>query len=105
MLVLLIPLLALAWPLLRILPPAYRWRMRRKIYRWYKYLRAIDFGLEHEPLGEELKRYAAELDRIERELSRVEIPMAYVEQLYNLRVHLSFVRRRLEDARRESARA
>jgi hypothetical protein len=105
MLVLLIPLLALAWPMLRVLPPMYRWRMRRKIYRWYKYVRAVDLGLGPGPSGEQLKRYAGELDRIEKELSRVDVPMAYVDQLYNLRVHLHLVRRRLEDAQSGSARA
>jgi TRAP transporter TAXI family solute receptor len=104
MLVLLIPLLALAWPMLRILPPVYRWRMRRRIFRWYKYVRAIDLGLWGQPPVEELKRYAAEIDRIERDLSRVEIPMGYVDQLYNLRVHLHLVRRRLEEARTGSVR-
>ena len=96
--VLLIPLLALAWPMLRILPPVYRWRERRKIYRWYTHVKAIDLGLWAKPSAEELNRFAAEIDRIEQELSRLEIPVAYGEQLYNLRVHINLVRRNLEEA-------
>ena len=96
--VLLIPLLALAWPMLRILPPVYQWRVRRKIYRWYTHVKAIDLGLWAEPSAEELNRFAAEIDRIEQGLSRLEIPVAYAERLYNLRVHINLVRRNLEEA-------
>src|SRR3990167_9586002 len=40
--VLAIPLLTLAFPLVRAAPPIYRWRVRRRIYIWYKDLRALE---------------------------------------------------------------
>lgn len=41
----LIPLLTLLLPLFKVMPPAYRWQVRKKIYRWYIELRALD--VEH----------------------------------------------------------
>ena len=41
----LVPLLTLLIPLLKIMPPAYRWQVRKKIYRWYTELRTLD--IEH----------------------------------------------------------
>jgi len=29
-------------PLGKIMPPTYRWRVRKKIYRWYRELQALD---------------------------------------------------------------
>ncbi len=40
--ILLIPVLALLLPLLRFAPPAYRWQIRSRIYRWYIVLRRIE---------------------------------------------------------------
>jgi len=98
MTVLLIPLLALLWPLVRIVPAIYRWQVRRKIYRWYKHVKAVDLGLWNNPSEEQLIRHAAEIDRIEQDLARLEVPEAHAEQLYNLRVHVNLVRRHLDEA-------
>ena len=40
--VMLVPLLTLLLPLGKIMPPTYRWRVRKKIYRWYRELQALD---------------------------------------------------------------
>ena len=40
--ILLLPLLTLLIPLARLAPPVYVWRMRSRIYRWYRVLREID---------------------------------------------------------------
>ena len=32
----LIPLLTILLPLFKLLPPTYRWRVRSRIYRWYR---------------------------------------------------------------------
>ena len=46
MVVMLIPLAALAFPLLKLFPPVYRWRVRSRIYRWYSDLRQIERRLD-----------------------------------------------------------
>lgn len=95
MIVMLIPLIALVFPLLRILPPTYRWRMRSRIYRWYKDVKTIDLGVDDEKSPERVGRLMAELDRIEGEVNKIATPLPYADQLYTLRVHINLVREKL----------
>ncbi len=44
--IMLLPLVALAYPLFKVIPPAYNWRMRSRIDRWYKELQSIERNLE-----------------------------------------------------------
>ncbi len=93
--VMLIPLLALLFPLIRAFPPVYRWRVRSRIYRWYKELREIDPGSERALAAADLGARLDAVERIERELTKVPTPASYGEELYALRLHVDFVRRRL----------
>ena len=43
--VMLLPVLGLMIPLAKIMPPVLRWRTRRRIFRWYKQVRALDPNL------------------------------------------------------------
>ncbi len=101
MIVLLIPLVALLYPLFKVVPPTYRWRMRAKIYRWYKHVKAVDLGLQDEQSPERLKTLMAELDRIEGEVNKITTPLPYASQLYDLRLHIELLRERLERTTRE----
>lgn len=93
--VMLLPLLALLIPLIKVTPPIYRWRMRSKVFRWYRELQEIDLGLfHHAPAPED--HYRKELDRIEHEVAKVDIPLSYADELFNLRLHIEMIRRRLE---------
>ncbi len=103
MIVMLIPFFALLIPLIRILPPTYRWRVRSRIYRWYKNVQAVDVGLRDEQSPERLGELMAELDRIEGELSKISVPPAYADQLYTLRVHINLVRGKLLEAMKNVA--
>ncbi|HSS63511.1 MAG TPA: TAXI family TRAP transporter solute-binding subunit [Gammaproteobacteria bacterium] len=98
MLVMLLPLVALAIPLMRIMPPVLRWRIRSRIFRWYRELLAIDPALRGEADRGRLQEYMAAIDRMEKEVSRVEVPLSYADQLYHLRLHINLVRGKLEDA-------
>ena len=40
--VLIIPFIAIMFPLLKTMGPLYRWRVRARVYRWYEHLRRID---------------------------------------------------------------
>lgn len=98
MIILLIPLVALLWPLFKVVPPTYRWRMRAKIYRWYKHVKAVDLGLQDQQSPERLRTLMAELDRIEGEVNKITTPLPYASQLYDLRLHIELLRERLERA-------
>jgi hypothetical protein len=91
----------LLWPLIRAAPPLVRWRTRRKIYRWYAALREIDQelvpGISNEKLDEELSK----LRGIETQVSHVDVPLSYMEEFYNLRLHLTMVHEKLAKIRSE----
>lgn len=92
-----LPLIALAIPLSRILPPLYNWRMRSRIYRWYGELKYLerDVGIHFDPArrGEYLER----LRHIEEQAMHHPVPLAFSEDLYILREHIELVRRRLSE--------
>ncbi len=96
MIVMLVPLLALLLPLGKIMPPLYRWRIRSKIYRWYKELQDVDNGV-HEPQNSstQLEKLDQDLTAIESEVNKVKTPLSYADQVYNLLLHIDLVRKKL----------
>jgi len=96
MIVMLIPLLALIIPLSRITPPVYRWRVRRRIYRWYARLEDVDpLGDDHEI--ESLHKKLAELETIDNEVNKIEVPLSYADQLYHLRWHIEMLKQKIQN--------
>ncbi len=93
--ILIIPLLTLLIPLFKIAPPVYRWRIRSRIYRWYDVLRGIDQKLREENGGDP-SEHAARLQAMSNELNTVDIPLSYMEEFYNLRLHIDLVNSELE---------
>ena len=92
---LLIPILSILLPLARLLPMLYTWTVRRRLFHWYRQMKALENQLAHTPSPEELAEAKIELDRIDRAVSRVRVPLAFSDQFYDLRGHIDFVRRRL----------
>ncbi len=103
MIVLLVPLLALALPLARVLPALYDWRVRSRIYRHYGELRFLEEEILRRPAPEKAAEYARRLDQIDDRVNALKIPLAYHNQMYILREHVQLVRGRL--ARMPDARA
>ncbi|HZL99260.1 MAG TPA: TAXI family TRAP transporter solute-binding subunit [Planctomycetota bacterium] len=95
--ILLLPLVTLLFPLFKLTPPLYRWRIRSKIYRWYKQIRAIDRRLAAAPAGGDLSPLVAELAAVQREIEAVRVPPSYMGEYYTLCAHLDWV---LQRARR-----
>jgi hypothetical protein len=96
--VMMIPLIALLLPLIRIFPPTYRWRVRSRIYRWYAELRAADPSATEGLGSADLRERLAKVERIEAEAAKVPTPTSYAEEFYSLRLHIEFVRQRIEKA-------
>lgn len=42
--IMLLPLVVLLMPVFKIMPPLYQWRMRSRIYRWYRELEAVNLS-------------------------------------------------------------
>lgn len=97
--VLLIAFGALALPLSKIIPPLYVWRVRSRIYRWYGQLRSVEHALD-EASPEQRQQIAEQqlrrLNEIENKVNQISIPLSYAEELYGLRSHIQFVRRRVQ---------
>ena len=96
--VMLLPLVALLLPLFKIMPPLYRWRMRARIYPWYRDVLAIDRRLYKPQSAADIRQSLERLDSIEQEVSRISVPLSFVEELYDLRLHIGMVRERLKNA-------
>jgi len=92
MVVMLIPLAALVVPLFKVFPPAYRWRVRSRIYRWYADLRRIEAYLDADSADVDL---TAAVGRLEAEVKQVATPLSYADELYHLRSHIDLVRSRI----------
>ncbi|WP_343577604.1 TAXI family TRAP transporter solute-binding subunit [Pseudomonas sp.] len=98
--ILLIPFIAILIPLMKSIGPLYRWRIRARIYRWYRYLREIDRRLDERAGSAELSTEIERLEQLEAELAKVEVPLSYYNELYELHLHLNYVIRRLRQLRR-----
>ena len=96
--IMLLPLIGLLFPLVKVMPPVVRWRIRSRIYRWYSQLRAIDQATGSSPGAAERDRMHAELERIETEVRQIDVPLSYTDQVYNLRLHIQLIRDQLEVA-------
>jgi TRAP transporter TAXI family solute receptor len=96
--VMLVPLIALMFPLFRIVPPLYRWRVRSKIYRWYHDLAAIDRALAGSQSVTDRGAIEGDIDRVEREVRGVVVPASYQEELYHLRAHIELLRAKVRGA-------
>jgi TRAP-type uncharacterized transport system substrate-binding protein len=92
--VMLVPIIAVVVPLGRIVPAAYRWRVRSRVFRWYANLKQIELQLDDG--GEhDLHAMLERLDETERAVNHIRTPLAYAENLYFFREHVEVVRRRI----------
>jgi TRAP transporter TAXI family solute receptor len=94
--VMLLPLIAIIIPLMRIMPPIYKWRVRRRVYKWYKKLRKLEGDIQEGVHDDDVAEFHSELERIDTEVRKVKIPWAYAEELYQLRLHIRYVREGLD---------
>lgn len=96
LLVLLVPLIAVVIPVMRIFPGVYAWRVRMRVFRWYRVLRSVEAEARKKPSPERVRELLAELADIEDHVSRTRVPVTYSDYAYNLKLHIDLVRLRLE---------
>jgi TRAP transporter TAXI family solute receptor len=99
--ILLLPLVALLLPFLRVMPAVYRWRVRSKIYRWYSELEELDPEIHAEKDPARMEKHLERLNRIENQVSQISVPLAYREEVYDLRLHIDLLRKKLRDVNAE----
>jgi TRAP transporter TAXI family solute receptor len=94
LLVLLIPVVGVAYPLLRLLPALYDWSMRRRVFRLYGELKFIEFELEskHGKIPDDL---LGRLNRLEERANHLRLPTGFAHLDYTLREHINLVKSQL----------
>jgi TRAP transporter TAXI family solute receptor len=95
LLVLLIPIVAVLYPMMRFLPALYGWLMRRKIARLYGELRFLEDEIAGGGKPADAAQLMARLDHLERQANQLRMPIAYESMMYLLRNHIGVVRNRL----------
>ena len=90
-----LPMMLVLIPGLRVIPTAYKWRIRLRLYRWYRNL----LRLEREGFGEISPEKREELQHrlahIEQSVNQMRVPASFADQFYALRGYIAFVRNRL----------
>jgi len=92
-----IPMVVVLIPLLRSIPTLYRWRMRSRIFRWYRALLALERKLQESPEPVNRDALLNRLDEIESAVNRMKIPASFADLFYDLRGHINFVRNMLSE--------
>jgi hypothetical protein len=93
-----VPMIVVLIPGLRFIPVIFRWRIRLRIFRWYRALLALEQDLVAEMSPELKEELLARLDRIEEAANKMKVPASFAEQFYVLRGHIAFVRSRLANS-------
>ena len=94
--ILVLPFLALLIPLFKIAPPLYNWRIRSKIYRWYSDVREIDSMIQKNTIIGDAAAVRDRLNELEHQVASISVPLSYAAELYHLRLHIGFLRGRIE---------
>jgi TRAP-type uncharacterized transport system substrate-binding protein len=95
-LIVLVPLIALAYPVTRMAPSVYAWLIKSRIHKLYGELRYLETQLHsnQHPLDPESSR--KKLDAIEYRVNHLHLPVAFSSHLYELRTHIALVRSQLK---------
>jgi TRAP-type uncharacterized transport system substrate-binding protein len=96
-------IVAVLIPLSRMVPPMYAFRIRSRIFRWYRVLREIEDDLAENTIPRE--ELIERLDKLDARAGDIAVPLAYTDQLYALRSHIQMVRDRLRQAETANTQA
>jgi hypothetical protein len=97
-LIILLPLLALAIPLSRIIPSVYTWLVKSRVHKLYGELRFLEMQLRDPRKPLEITTFRKELDVIENKVNHLRLPVAFSSHIYELRSHIELVRSKLSRA-------
>ena len=99
LMVMLVPLLGILLPVVKLAPILYTWRIRRRIVYWYRELRKVEADIGPGTGQTDIAAALREIERIETAVNHIPVPLAFTNQLYDLRGHIEVVRHRLEAMR------
>jgi len=87
-----VPMIVVLIPVLRFIPRIYQWRVRLRIFRWYRVLPAIEKDLVSQPGPEKREELLGRLHRVEDDVNKMKLPASFADQFYVLRGNIRFVR-------------
>lgn len=96
--VMLLPLIGLSIPLIKLMPPMYHWRIRRRLLKRYTELHEID--PQRNPVTSEEDREARleQIQSLDINSVGVVVPVSYSDDVYKLRRDIDLVRRKISGA-------
>ncbi|MBE0621314.1 MAG: ABC transporter substrate-binding protein [Burkholderiales bacterium] len=94
--VVLVSIIAVLIPLSRVVPPLYAFRVRSRVFRWYRQLRDIEESLSAQSTSR--SELLENLSKLEARAQNVSVPLSYADELYELRSHIQMVRARLSSS-------
>ncbi|TAK67932.1 MAG: C4-dicarboxylate ABC transporter substrate-binding protein [Betaproteobacteria bacterium] len=94
--VVLVSIVAVLIPLARVLPPLYEFRIRSRVFRWYRQLREIEDALRTNRASP--VELLVEVNKLDTKAQHITVPLSYADELYSLRSHIQLVRERLSAA-------
>lgn len=96
LLLILVPLLAIAFPILKTIPDLMDFREKNSIYRRYGVLKKMEDDLDARQLSpSEIEKASAELTAIESDISKMKVSLDFADRVYTLRQHVDYVRAKL----------
>lgn len=95
MAVMVLPIVTVLYPLFKLLPMGYDWRVRGRIFFWYGKLKALERQIDTDTGNYSRKAHLAEVERIEREVAQIPVPVFYSVDFYDLRGAIDMVRQRI----------
>jgi len=93
--ILVLPLLTVMFPLFKIAPPTYHWRIKRRINRYYLSLREVERQLAGHRSDAELEELSGAVRSLDAAAARTTVPITYMNDLYHLRRHIAMVQQRI----------
>ena len=96
--VMLLPLIGLAIPLSKLIPPAYEWQIRRRFLKLYAELESLDPNVSPIADGDDLDRRKKRIDWLEGQAAATHVPKKSKDAMYKLRRDIDLVRRQLRAA-------
>lgn len=96
MLLVLIPLLAVAIPVMKTIPDLLDWRQKQRLFRHYGILLGLERRLREKQLTtDEVTESTALLEKIEQDISSTKFALGFTDKVYTLRQHVDYVRSQL----------
>jgi len=97
-LVVFVPLIIILIPGMKSIPAILRWRMQLRINRWYRLLLMVEQESLKFGKSGNVNALVGRINEIEADVNRMKVPASYGEQFYGLRMHIHFVRSKIEEA-------